>query len=124
MRPKQTKDGTCMKKLSLALFIFILILGVSGLSLSQEERDGSSMEKAVIITYSGNYQESLGQEYQYIAKKYGTQNVDYEILEQRLVDDWEGTPYDVITIRLIPSGEEKEVYFDITALQAAWKEKF
>lgn len=108
-----------MKKLLLVLFVLFFVGVFSYVSVSEEVRDGSSIEKAVIVTYTGNYQESIGQEYRYIAEKFGTRDVDYELLSQRLVDEG-GTPYDVITIRLLPSGEERDVYFDITELRAAW----
>lgn len=99
-----------------AIFLF------SGLSFAQEDvtRDGSSVEKAVIIEYTGDYQESIGLEYKYIESVYGTPNVDYELLGQSLYGEGEKS-YDVIAIKLIPSGDERTVYFDVTDLMNQWQ---
>jgi hypothetical protein len=49
-----------------------------------EGRDASSIEKAVIIKYTGDYQESIGLEYIYIATVYGKKGTDYQVLGQSL----------------------------------------
>jgi len=84
------------------------------------DKDGSSIEKAVVIKFAGDYQESIGQEYAYIAYIYGTEGTDYEVLGQALEGEGESS-YDVISIKLIPSGEEKKVYFDVTDLMNQWQ---
>ena len=87
---------------------------------ANDGRDGSSIEKAVVIKFTGDYQESIGQEYEYIAYIYGTEGADYEVLGQALQGEGESS-YDVISIKLIPSGEEKAVYFDVTDLMNQWQ---
>lgn len=108
-----------MKKI---IVIILVILSLGSISFAQEDvvRDGSTIEKAVIIKYTGNYQESLGQEYEYAAKVYGRRGVDWELIMQS--NTWnDGKSYDVLEIELIPSGEKTGLIFDVTDLMDKWK---
>lgn len=94
--------------------VLSLFLAFSAFASETEiHRDGSSIEQAVLIKYSGSYQKSIGQEYTYIASQYGKEGVNYALQSQSL-QSWGTRSYDVINIKLIPSGEEISVYFDIT----------
>lgn len=70
--------------------------------------DGSSFEKAVVITGAKNSMEGVPAEGKWLRKKYG----NYEKLKQGLIQH-EGKFYDVITIRT-KKGKEVVVYFDIS----------
>ncbi len=104
------------------LSILLCVILVCSHAFSEEKivRDGSSIEKAVIIKYTGDYQESIGLEYKYIGTLYGVAAVDYKLVLQSSVGQGDRT-YDVIEIELIPSGEHKNIYFDVTDLMNQWK---
>ncbi|MCD8060898.1 MAG: hypothetical protein LUE13_00935 [Akkermansiaceae bacterium] len=70
--------------------------------------DGSSFEKAVVITGAKSSMDGVPAEGKWLKKKYG----NYEKLKQGLVQH-EGKSYDVITIRT-KKGKEVVVYFDIS----------
>ena len=78
-----------------------------------EGGDGSSFEEAVVIKYIGDYAASIAQEYDYIDKKFGVMGEKCDITMQRIIAEGDKT-YDVLTVKIFVSGEEKEVYFDIT----------
>lgn len=104
------------------LIIFLCIVMVCSYAFSEEGvvRDGSSIEKAMIVEYNGDYQASIGSEYAYIGTLYGREYVDYNVLMQsNILQD--SRSYDVIEIELIPSGEKRGVYFDVTELMKQWK---
>jgi len=79
------------------------------------ERDGSSMEKAFVIKYTGDYFQSIGQEYRIIERKFGVRGEQWEMVVQMMRKEGDRS-YDVIEIKLLPSGEETVIYFDITDL--------
>lgn len=70
--------------------------------------DGSSFEKAVVITGAKSSMEGVPAERKWLKKKYG----HYEKLKQRLVKEG-GKYYDLVTIRT-KEGKELVVYFDIS----------
>lgn len=76
-------------------------------------RDGSSLEKAIIIKYIGVYDKSIEQEYQYLEKKFGKGGKDWNLVRQALIGK-EGKSYDEMIIELLPSKETITLYFDIT----------
>ena len=109
-----------MKKIILALLVVGFFASGAGFAQDNVVRDGTTIEKAVIIKYTGNYQESLGQEYAYISKIHGRYGVDWDMLMQS--NTWnDDKSYDVLEIELIPSGEKKGYIFDVTDLMDKWK---
>lgn len=77
------------------------------------DRDGSSIEEAVIIKYTGDYPESIGQEYIYLAKYLGSEGKDWRLKQQQLIEK-DNKFYDVLTVEISSTGEIKRFYFDIT----------
>lgn len=76
-------------------------------------RDGSSIEAAIIIKYAGDYEKSINQEYEYLDSEFGVNGRDWQMTNQALLAQKERY-YDQLIIQLLPSGEEKTLYFDIT----------
>lgn len=74
-----------------------------------EGGDGSSIEKAIIITGTEDTGKGVKAEYDYLDRKFRR----YERLSQGLLDK-DGKYYDVFTLK-DPKGKQIEVYFDITA---------
>lgn len=112
-----------MKK-TLTLSI-VCILMFSGIGLAQEtgERDGSSVEKAIIIEYGGYHGASIAKEYEYLSQRFGRRGLEWEMAGQYLTSEG-GRHYDVLTVELLPSGERKEIYFDITESYKDLMEQF
>lgn len=117
-------NGVCeMKKIISSVFIALACLSSSayaeGISLHQnctvaaENRDGSSIGQAIIIKYIGDYSKSIAQEYEYLSGKFGVQGKDWKLIKQSLLHE-NGRSYDKMDIQLMPLGEEKTLYFDIT----------
>jgi hypothetical protein len=73
--------------------------------------DGSSPESAVVLNTTRT---SIGvpAEYEYLSKKYGTQDVDWFMIQQKLLMH-ANSMCDALFFRL-SSGEEKVIFFDIT----------
>ena len=71
---------------------------------------GSSMEEAIIIKYTGDYSESIDQEYEYIENNFGAIGKDWVLIEQKLLGGENNRSYDELTIKIIASGEEKTLY--------------
>jgi len=110
-----------MKKISIFFLVAMLSFCISapfaigGAEDVVLERDGSSMEKAIVIKYTGDYFQSIGQEYEIIEKQFGVRGEQWEMSLQMMRREGDRS-YDVIEIKLLPSGEETAVYFDITDL--------
>jgi uncharacterized protein YceK len=90
-----------------SFFIFLVtVLIVSGCASPQQatsvERDGSSIEKAVIVN-------SIREEYQWVQKHFPGARVTRQALIER-----RGKHYDELTF-ITPSGETRKVYFDINS---------
>lgn len=73
-----------------------------------EGGDGSSMEKAVIITGAKDTAKGIRAENDYLGRKFRR----HEKVSQLLMEE-NGKHYDVITLR-DPKGKEIKVFFDIT----------
>lgn len=88
--------------------------------------DGSCMELAILVDgnaqydkcenifcVAGEYKKNRDQEFGYINKKFGEQNKDWEFISKQMREEYNRT-YDLITIKIKATGEEREVYFNIT----------
>ena len=117
-----------MKKKSLIKLIVVLsaavLLGVFIFSKASDNEknsnyksfkggDGSTLEKAVLIGYVGNYPDSIAQEYAYISSLFGVRGKDWQLVGTVNFEK-NSRSYDRTTIRIISSGGRKEIYFDIT----------
>jgi hypothetical protein len=78
-----------------------------------KSRDGSSLEKAIIVKYTGDYVASIGQEYEYLEAKFGIRGKDWRLTEQRL-KDFRDKVYDEMVVEIRISKEVVVLYFDIT----------
>ena len=74
--------------------------------------DGSSKEKAIIITGAANSMEGIAAEYQYLADKYGARGTGWNLEMQSLMQD-KGKSYDLMRI-LLKDGTKIDLFFDIT----------
>ena len=106
------------------VFLLVSVFLFSGNVLGAETaEEGSSYNNAVVIRYIGDYSQSIGQEYEYISKKFGMQGVNWEPMQVSLV--YEGDKiYDVFNFKILPSGEEKTLYFDITEPYGEMEKQF
>jgi len=71
------------------------------------QRDGSSYEKAIIITKKSET-EGVAAEYEWLKSHY----TGYKMGDQSLTN-YKGKPYDILNITTT-NGKKKEVYFDIS----------
>lgn len=74
--------------------------------------NGTTKQEAVMILGAENEMEGVEAEYNWLEKKYGEENVEWEINLQELVDEG-NKQYDILRIKLLNS-EIKEVWFEIT----------
>jgi hypothetical protein len=77
--------------------------------------DGDSFETAIIINGVGKQSESVEAEYRYLAKLHGEKDKQWRVESQTITRE-EKSLYDVIEIALVPSGEKRFYYFDVTRL--------
>lgn len=96
--------------------------------------DGSCVELAILVEgnadydkcenifcVAGEYKKNRDKEIDYINKKVGEQNKDWEFVSKQMREEYDRT-YDVVTIKLKPAGEEREIYFNITEPRAQSEE--
>ena len=81
---------------------------VTGQTVSKSERDGSSLEKAIIIKAKSDMA-GITEEYDWLKKNYP----GYKTQKQALLN-YNKRPYDKITITT-NDGETKDIYFDISS---------
>lgn len=74
---------------------------------------GTSKEDAIVITAEPPFL-GVTAEYDYIESKYGQNGVDYTLESQFLLNDPNGTHYDLFIIKL-KDGATVDLYFDITS---------
>ena len=74
--------------------------------------DGSSKEKGIIIFGAKNEFEGVDAEYTWLEQKYGNAEVDWEMIDQTLLDEGD-RQFDLLRRKFL-SGETKEFWFDIT----------
>ncbi|MCK6617585.1 MAG: hypothetical protein L6Q51_08060 [Cyclobacteriaceae bacterium] len=89
-----------------SILLLVFLIAWIGCSTTQQttmsDRDGLSIEKAVIVN-------SIREEYQWVQKNYPDSRVTGQALLKR-----KGKHYDELTF-ITPSGETKKAYFDITS---------
>jgi hypothetical protein len=73
---------------------------------------GTSIDKAIVIKTSVSHFEGIDVEYKIISEKYGKKGVEWNLKQQRLLQN-QGHYYDMIEITL-KNGSEVALYFDIT----------
>ena len=81
-----------MKKGLVGLIVILLSSCFLVSSFVKAERstfreDGSSIKRAIVIKYTGDYSESIGQEYEYIENNFGFRGKDWVLIEQRLIGE-------------------------------------
>lgn len=112
-------------RLFLLIFLFVSAnAGVSALAenlplnhakVTLEGGDGSSKTQALIVKYNGNYNQSINQEIQWLEGKFGNQDSSWQITDKHTVKYLPSNRIqDILTIKVLVSGEEKKYYFDIT----------
>ena len=74
--------------------------------------DGSTKEKAIIILCANNEIEGVDAEYVWLEEKFGEENVEWEMIDQVLLDEGD-SQFDLLKVKL-RNDEVKEVWFDIT----------
>jgi hypothetical protein len=74
--------------------------------------DGSSKENAVIILGANNEIEGVDAEYLWLEENHGEENVEWEILDQTLLDEGD-RQFDILKIKF-SDGKMEEYWFEIT----------
>lgn len=69
-------------------------------------------EEAIIILGAKGETEGVDAEYIWIEERFGKQNINWELIDQELVDDGD-KQYDILRIKF-PDGKIEEFWFDIT----------
>ncbi len=95
------------------LFVFML----SGAAVAQSKitfkgDPGDTPETAVVIIGAPNSSAGIAAEYDWLAKKFGQQNVDWRLRRQSVLQD-QGKVYDRMELDL-KDGSQKTVFFDIS----------
>lgn len=117
------KEGMTKVLLVLAIFIIVLLSFAIYRTLNNDDNNLKSttcislrdkaMGEAIPIKSLGGYLESLEQEKKHLESLYGIQDVNWENSAIMRIDS-NGRYYDEVIIKLIPSGEIKSIYFDVT----------
>jgi len=83
--------------------------------VNYSQNNGDTIEDAIIVG-AENEDEGVKAEYEYISQKYGEQEKKWKSESQALLkDNKTGKRYDKIKFKLLETGEEKEIYFDISS---------
>ena len=90
----------------------VALLLPTGLAFAEAERDGSTIERAVLVD-APNSMEAIAFERQWLARHYPGWRKGRQSLRHQ-----NGRAYDLIQISG-PSSENKSIYFDITAAFAS-----
>jgi len=91
--------------------------------ISFSENNGESVDDAIIIMNATGEEDGVGSEYYYLEKRFGKQEVDWELEMQSLVGGEDDRYYDKMDIKLT-DGKMITVYFDITDFFGKWLEGF
>lgn len=112
-----------MKKIAIFLLAGLIVLSWPGAQAQESAPgpDGSSMENAIVINYTGDYNESIGQEYAYLNDKYGEGAWESDAVA--LLEEG-GKYYDMMTVIITATGGTKQYYFDITEPYAELMKQF
>jgi hypothetical protein len=109
----------------LVLVGFLFVLNICQISFEESQQlnpveiileggDGSSKVRALIIKYTGNYDQSINQEIQWLDGQFGVQESNWRLTDKHRVKYTSGRIHDILTIKVLASGQEKVYYFDIT----------
>lgn len=90
-----------IKKHGFIISLLILVACSSAKNIGSEQREGRSVEKAIVVG-------SIPEEYEYVRKVC----IGCQLLEQSLIFE-DGKPFDVLRLKQ-PNGEEISYYFDIS----------
>ena len=74
--------------------------------------NGLETKEAIIIIGAKDELEGIEAEYVWLEKKFGEQDVKWELLDQESIDEGD-KKYDILKIKF-PDGEERTIWFDIT----------
>ena len=74
--------------------------------------NGLTKEKAVIILGAKDETEGVDAEYKWLEEKYGKVNVEWEMVDQTLIDEGD-SQFDILKIKF-KNGDFKTFWFDIT----------
>lgn len=96
--------------------------------------DGSCLELAILVDagadydkcenifcVAGEYKKNREREHEFINKKFGEQGKDWELISKQMREEY-GRTYDLVTIKIKATGEEREIYFNITDARARSEE--
>ncbi len=74
-----------------------------------------------IFCVAGEYKKNREREHEFINKKFGQQGKDWELISKQMREEY-GRTYDLVTIKIKATGEEREIYFNITEARARSEE--
>jgi hypothetical protein len=91
---------------TLAVLFFAVVLSIPSLAAADDLRDGSSLERAILV--EGDYAHSVDWEWNYLSKKFGGRGIPKE----QALTRHSGRTYD----RFVwgTAAGDKVVYFDVT----------
>jgi hypothetical protein len=78
-----------------------------------EGGSGETPETAVVIRGATGSFRGVAAEYSYLEKRFGRRGVDWDLVQQSLVDGSDGKHFDLFTVSLKDKGQV-EVYIDIS----------
>lgn len=81
---------------------------------------GDASDDAIVINGANKQSEGVDAEYQYLSKIHGIKDKNWKIDGQTMYRE-EKKVFDVIEISLLPSGEKRIYYFDVSGFP--WKRK-
>jgi hypothetical protein len=114
------------------LSLFALTLGCASQQASTKNKNkddshitfsggsGDSHEDAIVINGVLKQSEGVEAEYNYLSKIHGAKDKSWKLDGQTMFRD-EKKVFDVVEISLLPSGEKRIYYFDVTGFP--WKRK-
>jgi len=85
---------------------------------NNQEKNGGSINEAIIISNASNPIEGVQKEYEYIESKYGICGENWDMKMQSLVHE-EDKYYDKMDLEF-KDGTTKTIYFDITKFYRNW----
>ena len=90
--------------------------------ISFSNNSGESIEDAIVIINATGEEDGVDSEYYYLEKRFGIQEIDWELVSQSLLSGEGDRYYDKMDIRL-SAGEMISIYFDITDFYGKWMEE-
>lgn len=90
--------------------------------ISFSNNSGESIEDAIVIINATGEEDGVNSEYYYLEKRFGIQEIDWELVSQSLLSGEGDRYYDKMDISL-SAGEMISIYFDITDFYGKWVEE-